>query len=127
MNSVITYGAEEGWPRYKYAVQVFIGEQRGEGVRCGGRVRLGFQDGPGGQLAEVERLSISGQVEENGGGDAMGGMGDRWVGTGKGGKTTGQDIYRYATFWHPIILASPSYPFPFSQAGVPGVLGSQDG
>ncbi len=26
--------AEEGWTRYKYAVQVFIGEQRGEGVRC---------------------------------------------------------------------------------------------
>eukprot|EP00879_Flechtneria_rotunda_P021275 GHRR01022415.1.p1 GENE.GHRR01022415.1~~GHRR01022415.1.p1 ORF type:complete len:128 (+),score=27.37 GHRR01022415.1:405-788(+) len=23
----------EGWPRYKYAVQVFIGEQRGEGCR----------------------------------------------------------------------------------------------
>lgn len=24
---------EENWPRYKYVVQVFIGEQRGEGVR----------------------------------------------------------------------------------------------
>jgi hypothetical protein len=27
--------AEENWSRYKYAVQVFIGEQRGEGVRWG--------------------------------------------------------------------------------------------
>lgn len=26
--------AAEGWSRYKYAVQVFVGEQRGEGVRC---------------------------------------------------------------------------------------------
>uniref|UniRef100_A0A7R9VVV9 Dynein light chain n=1 Tax=Chlamydomonas euryale TaxID=1486919 RepID=A0A7R9VVV9_9CHLO len=32
---------EEDWPRYKYAVQVFIGEQRGEGVRLGCR---GFWD-----------------------------------------------------------------------------------
>ncbi|GAX80430.1 hypothetical protein CEUSTIGMA_g7869.t1 [Chlamydomonas eustigma] len=32
---------EEGWTRYKYAVQVFIGEQRGEGVRLGCR---GFWD-----------------------------------------------------------------------------------
>lgn len=31
----------EDWPRYKYAVQVFIGEQRGEGVRLGCR---GFWD-----------------------------------------------------------------------------------
>lgn len=32
---------DEDWPRYKYAVQVFIGEQRGEGVRLGCR---GFWD-----------------------------------------------------------------------------------
>mmetsp|Transcript_32412 Transcript_32412/g.71613 ORF Transcript_32412/g.71613 Transcript_32412/m.71613 type:complete len:121 (+) Transcript_32412:166-528(+) len=32
---------EEGWTRYKYAVQVFIGEQRGEGIRLGCR---GFWD-----------------------------------------------------------------------------------
>lgn len=25
--------SDEGWNRYKFAVQVFIGEQRGEGVR----------------------------------------------------------------------------------------------
>jgi hypothetical protein len=29
--------ADAGWQRYKYAVQVFIGEQRGEGCRCGHR------------------------------------------------------------------------------------------
>lgn len=28
-------GADAGWQRYKYAVQVFIGEQRGEGCRWG--------------------------------------------------------------------------------------------
>ncbi|KAF5831613.1 flagellar inner arm dynein light chain [Dunaliella salina] len=32
---------EEGWPRYKYCVQVFVGEQRGEGVRLACR---GFWD-----------------------------------------------------------------------------------
>ncbi|KAL6744903.1 flagellar inner arm dynein light chain [Haematococcus lacustris] len=32
---------EEGWSRYKFAVQVFIGEQRGEGVRLACR---GFWD-----------------------------------------------------------------------------------
>mmetsp|Transcript_11169 Transcript_11169/g.19568 ORF Transcript_11169/g.19568 Transcript_11169/m.19568 type:complete len:121 (+) Transcript_11169:126-488(+) len=32
---------DEGWTRYKYAVQVFIGEQRGEGVRLACR---GFWD-----------------------------------------------------------------------------------
>lgn len=31
----------EGWLRYKFAVQVFIGEQRGEGIRLGCR---GFWD-----------------------------------------------------------------------------------
>jgi tctex1 domain-containing protein 2 len=28
---------EEDWPRYKYVVQVVIGEQRGEGVKMGCR------------------------------------------------------------------------------------------
>uniref|UniRef100_A0A7S0RL31 Dynein light chain n=1 Tax=Chlamydomonas leiostraca TaxID=1034604 RepID=A0A7S0RL31_9CHLO len=32
---------DEGWNRYKFAVQVFIGEQRGEGVRLACR---GFWD-----------------------------------------------------------------------------------
>lgn len=32
---------EENWGRYKFVVQVFIGEQRGEGVRLGSR---GFWD-----------------------------------------------------------------------------------
>eukprot|EP00983_Pelagomonas_calceolata_P118089 1160470-Pelagomonas_calceolata.AAC.7 len=36
-----THDGEEGWPRYKYAVQVFVGEQRGEGVRLACR---GFWD-----------------------------------------------------------------------------------
>ncbi len=34
LSSPMHVHAGEDWPRYKYAVQVFIGEQRGEGVRC---------------------------------------------------------------------------------------------
>jgi hypothetical protein len=29
----LLFSAGEDWPRYKFAVQVFIGEQRGEGCR----------------------------------------------------------------------------------------------
>jgi hypothetical protein len=29
----LLFAAGEDWPRYKFAVQVFIGEQRGEGCR----------------------------------------------------------------------------------------------
>lgn len=33
LNSTWDMVADAGWPRYKYAVQVWIGEQRGEGCR----------------------------------------------------------------------------------------------
>ena len=32
-SSSIAFPAEHNWPRYKYVVQVVIGEQRGEAVR----------------------------------------------------------------------------------------------